>query len=699
MVGALAAAGVGSMLGLLPASAAEPDEVQLASDVRSVVIDDLDEDGVREVIAIVPREREPTTVEAWSGAGGTWRSMGVVTIPIVGVEGRERASVHQDGIGLLAVRDGDRTETLLFLAPDADVTSPAGMSIHQVGLETGRLVLRPVGAGHAWAEQVLPLDVDGDGRDELVAIKGTGFEVRRTSLRLLRRTASGWLDRPMALPDLPTDLYFAGVGDTDGRPGSELFIQGGPEGATWRVAFADDDTVQVDRLRVEGAAADAWPADGLWLTGAAGGRAVVQGPGTEVALLDWPRGSGARVERSLALPNGLGAAPLIIGTGADERVVLTESSGLGHGPFVVMDAGLDREEARLDADPVTDTVAEMLARGQWTSDLSRLYPFTGPVPYGFDGGRPAVWLSGWIAWVDADGRLQTDRTRPLLGATVMGSAGPDEAWLVLGAPWPLWGNVYLRPGWVTEGGGLVVALRETVIGDAARAADGGIAVDRLDGHEVRDPEGMARIASDEDGFEVRVTGPDASVVVLETGSRVQVMRLTERPLDVTVKPPGSRSRDQTYRATMIVVAPSGIVRHEAWDALIVREGPQITADATTVEGELAAVVRGQVEQTGGEVLVDGEPVAVASDGSFEARVDAPPWPQGVDVLARDVLGTEARVRVDVIGLVDYRGWPWPAIVAALTIGAGGLLFWRIPRGDRAAPARTDDGELEEILGD
>ena len=44
--------------------------------------------------------------------------------------------------------------------------------------------------------------------------------------------------------------------------------------------------------------------------------------------------------------------------------------------------------------------------------------------------------------------------------------------------------------------------------------------------------------------------------------------------------------------------------------------------------------------------------------------------------------------------------PWAAVVAGLTVGAGIVLFLRIPRPDRTTPTAADgDGTLEEIIGD
>jgi hypothetical protein len=70
------------------------------------------------------------------------------------------------------------------------------------------------------------------------------------------------------------------------------------------------------------------------------------------------------------------------------------------------------------------------------------------------------------------------------------------------------------------------------------------------------------------------------------------------------------------------------------------------------------------------------------------------------VAAHDGFGGERVTQVAVIGLVDYRSWPWVAIVGAM-VGAGAIrLFLRTPaRRERSAAVGPDDGVLEELDGD
>lgn len=684
----------------LPALASDAGDVKLGSGPLAVALDDLDGDGAREIIAVLAEEGEPLVMDAWTHAESEWRSLGRVPVPVVGAADRTRASAYLDGIGLLAVRAGGERETLLFTAPDAVDAEPGQLAIHAVEVRDGRLSLRQVGGALGPIETVIPVDVDGDGFDELVAFAVQGTLERQVALLLLTRSGPGWTSIPLPLPGVPGDLYFNGLADTDGMPGSEIFVAGGPEFVTWRVAIDPDGRTQVDRLLLEGTEVGAGHPESLWLAGSLGGRALISwAEAADVVTVTWERGSAPRIERHIETGE-LGSSLFVIGTGEHERVVLVGASGADHGPIRIMDREMSHEEARVEVDPITDEVWDVLSVGSWTNDLSGLEPSFGPIAYGLDGGAPAVALSGTVAWVDADGRLEVQPARPTLGMNIVGSVGPGDTWLALAEGWPSAGDAFLRPIGPSGEAPLAVIPREAVIGEAARAEDAGITFERLDGREIVDDEGTARIATGDEGFHVRVAGPEGSLIFVHVGRQVQKLLLTDEPRDVTVRR-ASSAGNREYRATLIVVTPVGLARHEAWDALTVSEPPELSVEAATVEGELAATVRGTVEQTGGEVLVDGRPVPVAADGSFETTVDAPIWPRGVEVVARDILGAEARTRVEVLGLVDYRGWPWAAVVAALTISAGAILFLRIPRADRHPPQAVDDGDgvLEDIVGD
>jgi len=93
--------------------------------------------------------------------------------------------------------------------------------------------------------------------------------------------------------------------------------------------------------------------------------------------------------------------------------------------------------------------------------------------------------------------------------------------------------------------------------------------------------------------------------------------------------------------------------------------------------------------------VDGQPVAVAPDGTFEASVGGGILPRDVRVRATDQLGNVTQETISVVAVADYRLLPWIPITAVVTVGLGLFLFLRTPRSARPSGS-TGTGTLEEI---
>jgi hypothetical protein len=90
-----------------------------------------------------------------------------------------------------------------------------------------------------------------------------------------------------------------------------------------------------------------------------------------------------------------------------------------------------------------------------------------------------------------------------------------------------------------------------------------------------------------------------------------------------------------------------------------------------------------VSEPGATVSVKGgASVTAGSDGSFDVPVQLAPWPQTVDLVAVDEAGNETAAPVSVMGGVDVRGLPWPAIGVALVLVA---VFLSSLRGVRGGP--------------
>jgi hypothetical protein len=120
---------------------------------------------------------------------------------------------------------------------------------------------------------------------------------------------------------------------------------------------------------------------------------------------------------------------------------------------------------------------------------------------------------------------------------------------------------------------------------------------------------------------------------------------------------------------------------------IVRDstGPSLTLDAPFLSAPwpLEATIHGRsepgVEIRGGT----GGPVTADRRGRFELRTQLVPWPQTVELTAIDQSGNTTTSQFSLVGGVDYRAFPWAAIVAAA------LLLGAILSAGRGATVRRD----------
>ena len=134
----------------------------------------------------------------------------------------------------------------------------------------------------------------------------------------------------------------------------------------------------------------------------------------------------------------------------------------------------------------------------------------------------------------------------------------------------------------------------------------------------------------------------------------------------------------------------------------------VTAPQLSVEAPLLnppwpfeATIGGSSESGASVRIADGPAVAPDASGSFELRAQLPPWPQTLDVTAVDAFGNETTAQVSVMGGVDVRQLPWPAMLAVAVIGAAALSPLRGGRRAGAAPslAATSDDDLLSVIED
>jgi hypothetical protein len=185
--------------------------------------------------------------------------------------------------------------------------------------------------------------------------------------------------------------------------------------------------------------------------------------------------------------------------------------------------------------------------------------------------------------------------------------------------------------------------------------------------------------------------------------------------------PGSAMGSEPFEIRAVVTSPDGspvdewIVAMAAVDAsgdvsnaFAATVGYDVTAPALSVDvpflsapWPFEARVAGSAE-TGTSVRVDEGPAVVADGaGAFTIRTQLAPWPQTLEVTALDASGNATTTRVSIMGGLDIRQLPWPAILAVAVIVA--VFVSSIRGGRRAARAPSasaaPDDDLVPVIED
>ena len=143
-----------------------------------------------------------------------------------------------------------------------------------------------------------------------------------------------------------------------------------------------------------------------------------------------------------------------------------------------------------------------------------------------------------------------------------------------------------------------------------------------------------------------------------------------------------------------------------WTAVQDLEPPALSLDTPFMSPPwpFAARITGKTEAGASVRLGEASPAPVGTGGAFEIPTQLAPWPQTLEVTAVDPYGNPTLARVSVMGGVDLRQLPWPAIAAVSIIVAVALSSIRGSRRVRpaiavAAIAPDDDfGPVIEELG-
>jgi hypothetical protein len=558
-----------------------------------------------------------------------------------------------------------------------------------IGTDAG-LRLVPVAQLGASVDAAWVVDLDGDGTDELVATRSLtplGDISYPVDAYLHRWTGSSFEVTATRLPAGSGDTPFV-LGDTDGRPGDELGIiatLGRPE--LHRITLGDGDALVMDDAGLVATDAIAVP------LGEARGIAILDRVGT-LAIHSWPAGGDLGpivAERPLEGGELVG----VIEIDGTPRLVARQP-GTADRLHVL---GLPALTPPLFGAVTRTGAAAALVSGPVTS-------YVGPLPGGDAGGRAAIIYSGrLLSALEPPGAIVPVPGQPmatLAGAQPLGLVGRDAAGIALfhappGPALPDAAGGRLDPPVARTGAAVSVAPLSLTL---SPEDDGGALAPPIRNAVALDDRrtiGMGR-----DGFVATIEGPPGSrVYVAGTDPSVPgaVFAVPDAgSLVVPMPPPTTGTPEPRYRATLVVVTPAGRGYLASWDVRVLTEPPSLGASASTPFGSTAVEVAG-ASAPFSTVTVDGRPVTLAGDGTFTARVEAPPWPTEIVVRAVDPLGNEARAVVVGVGWFDYRQLPWIPMAGLLVAGVAVAFYLRVPRSEPAPRLAGDDASLEELEPD
>jgi hypothetical protein len=697
--------------------------ITLPEPSRGAIVGDIDGDGVREVVRVVREAAGSLAAEAWRHDEDVWRSLGRVGL-------RRGAVVDEldkgfgDALDMVPLlvneparlvawdRDG-RERVLIATLGHPDPGPPCCLTLFELELDPdGRLALRlmpgPVGYGFGGATDVRAVDLDLDGTDELVvtdslrsqeapADRRAGRVPGTRAIRVLR-----WDDPRFSIAEpaapLPVSVAWPqGVVDIDGVPGEELIYS------------VQTRTGSSALLRLRGAP-DA-PSVDLAESDAFAYPVIVPGAATDVL----PVGDQFARHRLLRWPAG--RAPTTSEEVLDERFALFVTMGRGDAtrhlvdPQVPSSRGVPFDSLRVlgprfeELDRIAGSsralhILELTGPAAPFSDVRTPWPYVGPLPGGDEQGHAAYIFLGRLASAGPEGLTVRDCSL-LVDALPVGLAGVDRDWLVAASGEQFQDFAARGGGDLYPADGMTLRLIPSPLWadpDAAGALSAEAAVRGVQlvaATSDRADEGL--IYAGEEGFTVAVTASAGSRVLVVSQNRVLDATADESGLQtVEISTPRSESIRQ-FPVTLLVVTDAGEASVREWQVRVLTDAPELSAREATTLFALSARITGKVSQPA-TVLIDGEPAAVAADGAFSVEVNAPPWPRPVRVEAVDPLGRSSIEVVSVVGVIDYRDWPWVAIVALLTVAAGAVLYLRAGSLQRA-PTTSVEREiatLEEI---
>ena len=696
ILGAMLVVGLG--VSPVAAAAAEDPTVVLPGTTVNALTIDLDGDGTREIVRLVQEESGPDhTVDAWRHDGEGWTMMGSQPMRRATENMDAYAAGAVDAVALLNWHVADRERLLVLSAGMVPVDSTGAtccLALSELrATPDGGIDLQPIQQVGGGPQTIHAADIDGDGFDELVLHEGHygASEDSETATVTVLRWAGSAFEKVFEMTDRQL-LFGFSIGDTDRAAGVDLMFGPGTDGRIRRLAWADG-SIRLD----EGPLDAGEPREG-WIVGVADG-AIVLSLVEELRVLRWPRGQApTTVDRISTLEY---PGMWLIGNGHDALVAVQSNTSFDSGrpPTVTVHDLALRTLGEVGGSPVTDGFWRLASgRVLGSANIQRnIYPYSGPINGVLGDDRPAYISSGMLIRPGGSDGYEARPIASLLGVQPIGPAGPQDSWVAMSDGYfsPS-GPAYLYGGGVPIGWGrMAITPLELLLqpDDEPRL----IAVELLGAVETARDGTESTLLAEGDGFQLAVTAPAGSMVIVMNAFDVDERVVGDSPLLVEVAPPRSRGADANQRldAVVLVMTPGGRGAVEHWTGTFVREAPELSVSASTDEMALSATVSG-IAGPHSRVTANGVDLGADPEGRFAAAIDAPVWPSQVVVMARDPLGNETTQLIEVVGVFDYRGLPWAAILIAATLAVGVVLFVRTPQRHTRATGFDGDGRLEEL---
>jgi hypothetical protein len=651
----------------------------------TAIVGDVDGDGIRELVRLRASASNQFVldVEVVSvGSGGHIRIHAPASLVDASPQANDLVGRVDQPARLLAWRLHGIERVLVAAVGVLPDQHPCCLTVWQVELSRDDATLRPMPGLDGSAGQILAVDMDADGTDELVLESPETIAVFRWTgdgFALVRRLM--WFDSAGTLISL---------GESDGRPGDEAGSVLSSETGAGSVLLARVALDAAGDLRLERADLPFF-GELAPLAGPDGGRLVIGSDFEGAALLHWPAGA-ARITVEATAPRRRGIPLAALGAGADARLVLLRDGGTVDvlGP---------------DLRPNLLGIAGGVAGASF--ERTPAAPYVGLLPGGLPDGEEALIFQGRMvtpaSGVGGRSRLGERIIASLPGVTPIGVFGPGGARMGLAIP-----NSLLRstPTFDADrkGGQLTIAAGSSA-GLALAVADTDAVLSAEPDNGRLDPQTPGAVADERGSRRTMLTrGPFSALLAAPAGSRVLAramddaanLRVDESGSATVTLDPVSARAGGAFQGSVLVLTPSGHGYHAEWDVRIMAEPPKVEVDVPFAPLSFSVPLTGRTDP-GAHVSVDGRAIAVRPDGSFSAQAVVGPVPRDVQVEATDAVGNVQRRSLSVVGFLDYRQLPWIPLVALLTVLAGVLLYVRAPRpAPPSARLAGDDARLEEI---